>query len=38
MTIDVDNPSYWPDPMKIDSVTEPYIKASISRPKSTSAR
>jgi GTP-binding protein LepA len=31
-TIDVDNPSYWPNPMKIDSVTEPYIKASILTP------
>jgi GTP-binding protein LepA len=31
-TIDVDNPSYWPDPMKIESVTEPYIKASILTP------
>ncbi len=31
-TIDVDNPSHWPDPMKIDSVTEPYIKASILTP------
>jgi GTP-binding protein LepA len=31
-TIDVDNPSYWPDPMKIDSTTEPYIKASILTP------
>ncbi len=31
-TIDVDNPSYWPDPMRIDSVTEPYIKASILTP------
>jgi GTP-binding protein LepA len=31
-TIDVDNPSYWPDPMKIESVTEPYIKASIITP------
>ncbi len=30
--VDVDNPSYWPDPMKIDSVTEPYIKASILTP------
>ena len=30
--IDVDNPSHWPDPMKIDSVTEPYIKASILTP------
>ncbi len=31
-TIEVDNPTYWPDPMKIDSVTEPYIKASILIP------
>lgn len=31
-TIDVDNPSYWPDPMSIDSATEPYIKASILTP------
>jgi len=31
-TINVDNPSYWPDPMKIDSVAEPYIKASILTP------
>jgi GTP-binding protein LepA len=31
-TIDVDNPSYWPDPMKIDSAAEPYIKASILTP------
>ncbi len=31
-TIDVDNPSYWPDPMRIDSVTEPYITASILTP------
>ena len=30
--IEVDNPSYWPDPMSIDSVTEPYIKASILTP------
>jgi GTP-binding protein LepA len=30
--IDVDNPSQWPDPMKIDSVSEPYIKASIYTP------
>lgn len=30
--IDVDNPSYWPDPMKIASVTEPYIKAAILTP------
>ena len=31
-TIDVDNPSYWPDPTNIDSATEPYIKASILTP------
>jgi GTP-binding protein LepA len=31
-SVDVDNPSYWPDPMKIDSVTEPYIKAAILTP------
>lgn len=31
-TIEVDNPSYWPDPMKIESITEPYIKASILTP------
>ncbi|MEO2049929.1 MAG: translation elongation factor 4 [Pirellulales bacterium] len=31
-TTEVDNPSYWPDPMKIDSATEPYIKASILTP------
>ena len=30
--MEVDNPSYWPDPMSIDSVTEPYIKASILTP------
>ena len=31
-TIDVDNPSYWPDPTKIESAAEPYIKASILTP------
>ena len=31
-TIDVDNPSYWPDPTMIDSTTEPYIRASILTP------
>jgi GTP-binding protein LepA len=31
-TIDVDNPCNWPDPMKIQSVGEPYIKASIYTP------
>jgi len=31
-TLDVDNPSYWPDPMAIESCTEPYIKASILTP------
>ena len=30
--IEVDNPSYWPDPTNIDSATEPYIKASILTP------
>ncbi|MCR9117683.1 MAG: translation elongation factor 4 [bacterium] len=30
--IDVDNPSHWPDPMKIESSTEPYIRASILTP------
>ncbi|MDB4670802.1 translation elongation factor 4 [Mariniblastus sp.] len=30
--IEVDNPSYWPDPSQIDSTTEPYIKASILTP------
>lgn len=30
--IEVDNPSYWPDPMSIESITEPYIKASILTP------
>ncbi len=31
-TIDVDNPCYWPNPMQIDSVTEPFISASILTP------
>jgi len=30
--IEVDNPSYWPDPMQIDSCSEPFIKASILTP------
>lgn len=30
--IEVDNPSYWPDPMSIASASEPYIKASILTP------
>ncbi len=30
--IDVDNPSHWPDPSQVDSVTEPYITASILTP------
>ena len=29
---EVDNPSYWPDPMSIESASEPYIKASIITP------
>ncbi len=31
-TVEVDNPSYWPDPMSIESATEPYIRASILTP------
>ena len=31
-TLEVDNPSYWPDPTLIESVSEPYIKASILTP------
>jgi GTP-binding protein LepA len=31
-SIDVDNPSYWPDPTTIDSASEPYIKAQILIP------
>ena len=31
-TIEVDNPCFWPNPMAIDSATEPYIKASILTP------
>jgi len=30
--LDVDNPSYWPDPMKVGSVSEPYIRATILTP------
>ena len=30
--IEVDNPSYWPDPTLIESASEPYIKASIITP------
>jgi len=30
--IEVDNPSYWPDPSSIESASEPYIKASIITP------
>ena len=30
--IEVDNPSYWPDPMSIESTSEPYIRASIITP------
>jgi len=33
-TIEVDNPSYWPDPADIKGVTEPYIRASIMTPES----
>jgi GTP-binding protein LepA len=31
-TIDVDNPAHFPDPVKIASVEEPYIKATILMP------
>ena len=31
-TRDVDNPTYWPDPSEIESVAEPFIKASIMTP------
>lgn len=31
-TVEVDNPSYWPDPTSIQSASEPYIKASILIP------
>ncbi len=31
-TIDIDNPSHWPDPSQIDSVSEPYISAAILTP------
>jgi GTP-binding protein LepA len=30
--LEVDNPSYWPDPSIIDSTSEPYIRASILIP------
>ncbi|MCC9642279.1 translation elongation factor 4 [Rhodopirellula sp. JC740] len=30
--LDIDNPTYWPDPSAIDSVSEPYIKAQILIP------
>ncbi|MEM8913898.1 MAG: translation elongation factor 4, partial [Planctomycetota bacterium] len=31
-TLEIDNPSYWPDPSTIQSATEPYIKAQILTP------
>jgi GTP-binding protein LepA len=31
-TIDVDNPSYWPDPSLIAKIAEPYIRAQILIP------
>jgi GTP-binding protein LepA len=31
-TLEVDNPSNWPDPTMIDSATEPYIRAQILIP------
>ena len=30
--LEVDNPTYWPDPSTIEATTEPYIKASILTP------
>ena len=33
-TVEVDNPSYWPEPMTIQSASEPYIMASILTPES----
>ncbi len=30
--VNIDNPTYWPDPMKINTVSEPYIKATILTP------
>lgn len=30
--IEVDNPSYWPDPTQIEMIMEPFIKASILTP------
>jgi GTP-binding protein LepA len=30
--VEVDNPTYWPDPVKIRSVEEPYIRATILCP------
>ncbi len=31
-SLEVDNPSYWPDPVRIKSVDEPYIRAAILCP------
>ncbi len=31
-TMEVDNPSYWPDPSTIQSASEPYIRAQILTP------
>lgn len=31
-TIEVDNPSYWPDPSLIDKISEPYIRAQVLIP------
>lgn len=30
--VEIDNPTYWPDPTVIEAITEPYIKASILIP------
>ena len=32
-TIEIDNPGNWPEPFKIESITEPYIRATILTPK-----
>lgn len=31
-TVYIDNPANWPEPMKVDTVSEPYVRASIMTP------
>ena len=31
-TVEIDNPGNWPEPFKIESITEPYIRATILTP------